>query len=95
MILVLAAITLLWMLRPFRAISNQTDRIPFSHEAIEEQVTYFLRACRCTNLFEVTLTTLKDTKSVGSPPEMYTLRQSLPVWMKRKRLHTVTIVQAS
>ena len=39
-ILVLAALTLLWMLRPFQTSANQTDRIPFSLEAIEEQVPY-------------------------------------------------------
>ena len=37
-ILILVAITLLWMTSHFRASPNQADRIPLSYDAIEEQV---------------------------------------------------------
>lgn len=76
-ILILVAVTLLWMMTPFRASSNQIDRIPLSHDAIEEQVTYFFRAYQCANHLQATSTASKDTKSVALLQEICTIRQSL------------------
>jgi len=75
-ILILVAITLLWMMTSFRASSNRIDRIPLSRDAIEEQVTYFFRACPCAHDLQATSTTSKDIKNVALLQEICTIRQS-------------------
>ncbi len=53
LILVLVAVTLLWLLAPFHAPPSQPDRIPFSHDAIDEQVTYLFRAIIVLTIFKL------------------------------------------
>lgn len=93
-ILILVAITLLWMIIPFHASSNSTDRIPFSHDTIEEQVAYVLRPYQCANHLQATSTTSKGIKSAASHPEICIVPQALLPWMARSSLPTVIIVQA-
>lgn len=70
-ILIIVTGVLFWMMSPFSSIPKQTDRIPFAHDAINEQVAALISSL-------ISLTEVKLLRSLRRTPRLwYHLDRSL------------------
>jgi len=95
MIFLIAISLLLLLISPLSGPSKQSDRIPFSHNTVEEYKVTLSAALRQSNIEKATSVPSKATKNVASHPQISIFHLSYLPATARSILHSAEIVPNS